>query len=164
MFHFYQITESDCQMSAWKWDRKRLKPAGFFHSGDREEPCTLSAKITRWRMSFKQIKQVQFVVIADGPCAWFLLEVNIHCISIVPQGASGPHSELQSCARNRCPCDLPPLTRAPLEYNSVLLQTLPCLQTSGPALAILLPRRGTCTVYSATVTAGQQAKIGSIFI
>lgn len=27
--------------------------------------------------------------------------------------------------RNRCPGDLPPLTRAPLEYNSALLHTLP---------------------------------------
>lgn len=45
--------------------------------------------------------------------------------------------------RNRCPRDLPPLTTAPLEHNSALAQTRPSPRTSGPALAILLPRHGT---------------------
>lgn len=44
--------------------------------------------------------------------------------------------------RNRCPNNLPPLTTAPLEYNSALCQTLPGPQTSGLALTILLFRRG----------------------
>lgn len=90
---------------------------------------------------------------------WLICKAAFECFFLI--SFSFPVS---SAHQNRCPSDLPPLTRAPLEYNSALLQTLPSLQTSGPALTILLPRHGTCKADSETVTAGQQAKTGSIFI